>query len=137
MAGQAAQVPAARRADPRRRRRGQGRDPPDLAGIDGERAGDARQLVGVRRTARALRPDPGRVPGTSRRVIVTRRSRPGDDCALRRRLFVSTSVVTGEPGGLRRLLVAGWQGTRLFRPILVLTVLLFIGLATTQSGFLT
>jgi ribose/xylose/arabinose/galactoside ABC-type transport system permease subunit len=50
---------------------------------------------------------------------------------------VSTSVVTGEPGGLRRLLVAGWRGTRLFRPILVLTILLFIGLATTQSGFLT
>jgi ribose transport system permease protein len=44
---------------------------------------------------------------------------------------VSTSVV------IRRFLLAGWQGTRLFRPILVLTILLFIGLATTQSGFLT
>jgi ribose transport system permease protein len=50
---------------------------------------------------------------------------------------VSTSVVTGGPGAVRRLAVAGWQGTRLFRPILVLTILLFIGLATTQAGFLT
>ena len=35
------------------------------------------------------------------------------------------------------LLGQAWHGTRLFRPILVLTILLFIGLATTQSGFLT
>jgi ribose/xylose/arabinose/galactoside ABC-type transport system permease subunit len=47
---------------------------------------------------------------------------------------VSTSAATG---ATRRFLVAGWQGTRLFRPILVLTILLFIGLATTQAGFLT
>jgi ribose transport system permease protein len=52
---------------------------------------------------------------------------------------VSTSVAAGagESGTVRRFLVAGWRGTRLFRPILVLTILLFIGLATTQSGFLT
>jgi ribose/xylose/arabinose/galactoside ABC-type transport system permease subunit len=49
---------------------------------------------------------------------------------------VSTSAVAGS-SGFRRFLVAGWQGTRLFRPILVLTILLFIGLTTTQSGFLT
>ena len=49
---------------------------------------------------------------------------------------MSTSVAAGS-GGFRRFLLAGWRGTRLFRPILVLTILLFIGLATTQSGFLT
>ena len=32
---------------------------------------------------------------------------------------------------------AAWHGTRLFRPILVLTILLLIGLAATQSDFLT
>ena len=52
---------------------------------------------------------------------------------------MSTSVAAGSGGSgtVRRFLVAGWQGTRLFRPILVLTILLFIGLATTQAGFLT
>jgi ribose/xylose/arabinose/galactoside ABC-type transport system permease subunit len=33
--------------------------------------------------------------------------------------------------------LAAWRGTRLFRPILVLTILLFIILAATQSDFLT
>jgi ribose/xylose/arabinose/galactoside ABC-type transport system permease subunit len=41
------------------------------------------------------------------------------------------------PGSFGRLALATWRGTRLFRPILALTILLFIILATTQSGFLT
>jgi ribose/xylose/arabinose/galactoside ABC-type transport system permease subunit len=37
----------------------------------------------------------------------------------------------------RHLAIAAWRGTRLFRPILALTILLFVILAVTQSGFLT
>lgn len=48
-----------------------------------------------------------------------------------------THESTAEHGLLRHGLVAAWHGTRLFRPIFVLTILLFIGLAATQSGFLT
>jgi ribose/xylose/arabinose/galactoside ABC-type transport system permease subunit len=44
---------------------------------------------------------------------------------------------TPESTARHGLLGQAWHGTRLFRPILVLTILLFIGLATTQSGFLT
>jgi ribose transport system permease protein len=43
----------------------------------------------------------------------------------------------GTPGMLRHAVVAAWRGTRLFRPILVLTILLFIVLAATQSDFFT
>jgi len=37
----------------------------------------------------------------------------------------------------RHLALAAWRGTRLYRPILVLTILLFVILTATQSGFLT
>jgi ribose transport system permease protein len=43
----------------------------------------------------------------------------------------------GTPGLLRHNLTAAWHGTRLFRPILVVTILLFVILAPTQNGFLT
>jgi ribose/xylose/arabinose/galactoside ABC-type transport system permease subunit len=38
---------------------------------------------------------------------------------------------------IRHAPLAAWRGTRLFRPILFLTVVLTIGLAVTQKGFLT
>jgi ribose transport system permease protein len=38
---------------------------------------------------------------------------------------------------LRGLPLAAWHGTRLFRPILLITILLTIGLAATQKGFST
>jgi ribose/xylose/arabinose/galactoside ABC-type transport system permease subunit len=41
------------------------------------------------------------------------------------------------PGMLRHTAAAAWHGTRLFRPIFVLTILLFIGLSASQSEFLT
>lgn len=41
------------------------------------------------------------------------------------------------PGLLARRARAAWHGTRLYRPILVLLVLLVVGLAVTQSGFWT
>jgi ribose/xylose/arabinose/galactoside ABC-type transport system permease subunit len=40
-------------------------------------------------------------------------------------------------GGLAGAAAAAWRGTRLFRPILALTILLFIVLAATQGDFLT
>ena len=43
----------------------------------------------------------------------------------------------GTAGMFGRTAAAAWHGTRLFRPIFVLTILLFAGLAATQSGFLT
>ena len=43
----------------------------------------------------------------------------------------------GGAGVLWRVTVAAWRGTRLFRPILVVTILLFIGLTATQSAFFT
>jgi ribose transport system permease protein len=43
----------------------------------------------------------------------------------------------GVAGPLGHATLAVWRGTRLFRPILVVTVVLFIVLTTTQSAFLT
>ena len=43
----------------------------------------------------------------------------------------------GARGRLGPAALAAWRGTRLFRPILVLSIALFIALAITQSGFLT
>ena len=43
----------------------------------------------------------------------------------------------GASGPLGHAALAAWRGTRLFRPILVVTVLLFIVLTVTQSAFLT
>jgi ribose transport system permease protein len=51
-----------------------------------------------------------------------------------------TAVPTPGPaaaGKLTSLLIAAWRGTRLFRPILVLTVLLIIALTATQRDFFT
>ena len=43
----------------------------------------------------------------------------------------------GGAGRLGSAAGAAWRGTRLFRPILLLTIALFIALSVTQSGFLT
>ena len=43
----------------------------------------------------------------------------------------------GAAGTLGAAAAAAWRGTRLFRPILVLTILLLIALTATQSEFLT
>lgn len=52
-------------------------------------------------------------------------------------MSVSDAGATGSPPGIRRLTAAAWHGTRLYRPILLLLVLLVAGLAITQDGFWT
>jgi ribose transport system permease protein len=53
---------------------------------------------------------------------------------------VSAATTTQDPSlsdTIRHAPLAAWRGTRLFRPILFLTIALTIGLSVTQKGFLT
>jgi ribose/xylose/arabinose/galactoside ABC-type transport system permease subunit len=49
----------------------------------------------------------------------------------------TTTQASSLTSTIRNAPLAAWRGTRLFRPILFLTVLLAIGLSVTQKGFLT